>query len=276
MERSVREPVVAGSFYPADPARLRALVSEFLGAAAPGRSPASVGAIVPHAGYTYSGRVAGLGLRAASSFGVPELAVILGARHSGAGGALCLPEAGVWRTPLGDVALDHVALVRARSLGIGLEPAAFRREHSMEVVVPFLQVLFPEMPPVLPVCVRLAPWDELRRGADALGEAIAGRRVWIVASSDFTHYEPDRVARGLDRAALDLILAGDAEGFYRVAIERGLTICGAGAICALLLLARDLGLTRSRLVEYATSGDVTGDRSAVVGYAAALFEKENA
>ena len=82
------------------------------------------------------------------------------------------------------------------------------------------------------------------------------------------------MARGLDRAALDLILAGDAEGFHRDVIERGLTICGAGAIFALLLLARALGLARSRLVEYATSGDVTGDRWAVVGYAAVLFAKE--
>ncbi|MCX6100958.1 MAG: AmmeMemoRadiSam system protein B, partial [Candidatus Bipolaricaulota bacterium] len=90
-----------------------------------------------------------------------------------------------------------------------------------------------------------------------------------------THYEPDDVARRLDRSALDLILAGGAEGFYRQTIDRGLTICGAGAICALLLVARDLGLTKGSLIDYATSGDVTGDRSAVVGYAAVSFTKED-
>jgi hypothetical protein len=141
----------------------------------------------------------------------------------------------------------------------------------MEVVIPFLQGLFADVPPIVPVCVQLAPWADLVSGARALGAAIGGRRVWIVASSDFTHYEPDRVARALDHTALDLILAGDAEGFHRQTIERGLTICGAGAICVLLLLARDLGLKHSSLVDYATSGDVTQDRSSVVGYAAVSF-----
>jgi AmmeMemoRadiSam system protein B/uncharacterized protein (TIGR00255 family) len=256
MERSMRVPVVAGSFYPADPARLRALVSDLLGDAAPARTSPSVGVIVPHAGYVYSGRVAGAGLRAAAASGEPELIVILGASHSGAGGVLSLPGDGAWQTPLGDVAIDLLGVERARALGIRQAPAAFRREHSMEVVVPFLQVLFPRSPAILPVCVQLAAWDELREGARALGAAMGSRRVWIVASSDFTHYEPDRVARERDRLALDLILAGDAEGFYRLTIEQRLSICGAGAICILLLLARDLGLTRSSLVEYATSGSV--------------------
>ncbi len=274
MERRVRQPVVAGSFYPADPVRLRALVTELSGRETEARAESSVAVIVPHAGYMYSGRVAGSGVRAARAFGRPETAFILGASHSGAGGALSLPEDGAWRTPLGDVLLDGPAMERLFFLGLTREPAAFHREHSMEVVLPFLQVLFPDVPPIVPVSVQLAPWEDLVAGARALGEAIGGRRVWIVASSDFTHYEPDRVARALDHAALDLILKGDAEGFYRQTIERGLTICGAGAICVLLLLARDLGLKRSSLVDYATSGDVTGDRSAVVGYAAVTFSKE--
>ncbi len=274
MEKKVRQPVVAGAFYPEDSVRLRTLVADLLGDETPMRVESSVAAIVPHAGYVYSGRVVGSGLRAASAFGKPEAVYVLGASHSGAGGALSLPEDGAWRTPLGDVSLDGPAMGRLLSLGLTREPAAFRHEHSMEVVLPFLQVLFQQGPPIVPVCVQLAPWADLVSGARVLGEAIGGRRVWIIASSDFTHYEPDRVARERDRVALDLILAGDAEGFYRQTVERGLTICGAGAICVLLLLARDLGLTYSSLVEYATSGDVTGDRTAVVGYAAVSFSKE--
>lgn len=278
MERSVRAPVVAGSFYPADPNELREMVAGFLGGA-PGsvagvRAGSSVAAIVPHAGFVYSGGVAGAGFRAAAAFGRPDLVLLLGASHTGAGDALSLPVEAAWRTPLGDVALDAAAIERAHGLGLRGEPAAFRREHSMEVVLPFLQVLFADVPPVMPVCVRLAPWDALEVGAGALRDLIGTRRAWIVASSDFTHYESDRVARSIDRAALERILRRDAEGFYREVIERGLSICGAAAICVLLLLARDLGLARSELVSYTTSGDVTGDRDAVVGYAAALFSKE--
>jgi MEMO1 family protein len=275
MERSVRQPVVAGSFYPANPAQLRDLVRGFLGADLPARGSSSVGVIVPHAGYVYSGRVAGAGLRAASAFGKPDVVIILGASHGGAGGALAVPVEDAWRTPLGDVPLDRPTIERLVSHGIGASAAAFRREHSIEVVLPFLQVLFPEPPAVVPVCVQFAAWAALVEGARAVASVLDGRTAWVIASSDFTHYEPDAVARRLDRAALDRILAGDAEVFYRQTIEQGLTICGAAAICVLLLLARDLGLGRSALVEYATSGDVSGDRSAVVGYAAAAFTKES-
>ena len=275
MGSGVRQPVVAGSFYPGERARLRALVEGLLGEPTPARAPSSVGLIVPHAGYEYSGRVAGAGLRAATAFGRPEAVIILGASHSRLGDALVVPGDAAWRTPLGDVPLDDGTIERLVSLGVSRSPDAFRREHSMEVVLPFLQVLFPEPTPVVPVCVQLAPWSALNEGARRLGEALGSDRVWVVASSDFTHYEPDAAARALDRSALDLILAGDAQGFYRHTIERGLSICGAGAITVLLLLARTLGLGRSSLVDYATSGDITGDRSAVVGYAAVLFAKEN-
>ncbi len=275
MECSVRQPVVAGSFYPSDPARLRDMVAGFLGAPELVRSPASVGAIVPHAGYVYSGRVAAAGLRAASAYGKPERVIVLGASHTGLGDALVLPGAAAWRTPLGDVPLDSSTIGRLRQSGMAGYPEAFRREHSMEVILPFLQVLFPKPVPVVPVCVQLAPWEALAVGARRLAEAIGSDRIWIVASSDFTHYEPDAVARRLDHSALDLILAGDAEGFYRLTIEQGLSICGAAAIVVLMLLARAVGLSQSSLVDYATSGDVTGDRSAVVGYASVLFSKES-
>jgi hypothetical protein len=275
MGSDVRQPVVAGSFYPGNRARLRALVEELLGEPAPARAPFSVGLIVPHAGYAYSGRVAGAGLRAAAAFGRPEAVIILGASHSGAGAPLVVPTDAAWGTPLGDVPLDVDAIERFAAAGIPRDANAFRREHSMEVVLPFLQILFPEPTPIVPVCVQLAPWAALDEGARRLGEALGSDRVWVVASSDFTHYEPDAAARTLDRSALDLILAGDAQGFYRRTIERGLSICGAGAITVLLLLARTFGLGMSSLVDYATSGDITGDRSAVVGYAAVLFAKEN-
>ena len=275
MGNGVRQPVVAGSFYPAERAPLRALVEELLGEPAPERAPSSVGVIVPHAGYAYSGRVAGAGLRAAAAFGRPETVIILGASHSGARAPLVVPTDAAWGTPLGDVPLDVDAIERLATAGIPRDANAFRREHSMEVVLPFLQVLFADPVPVIPVCVQLAPLASLASGAQILGETLSARRLWVVASSDFTHYEPDRIARELDRSALDAILRLDPEHFYQETLERGLSICGAGAITVLLLLARSLGLRETSLVDYATSGDITGDRSAVVGYAAVLFAKEN-
>lgn len=278
MECTVRQPIVAGSFYPDDPIRLGALVRDLLGGPLPCPPAASapVGVIVPHAGYVFSGRVAAEGLRAAAGFGRPERIVLLGASHTGAGGALALPTEAAWRTPLGAVQIDAPTVARLAALGVPRSRDAFRREHSMEVVLPFLQVLFEDCPPIVPVCVQLAPWDALAEGARRLGDAMGSGPAWIVASSDFTHYESDARARATDRAALDRILTGDAEGFHRLVIERGLSICGAGAIAVLLLLGRSLGLSRASLVDYATSGDITGDRSAVVGYAAAVFAKENA
>lgn len=275
MGSSVREPVVAGLFYPGDSGRLRALVEESLGEPALQRLPGSVGLIVPHAGYVYSGRVAGGGFRAASAFGRPDVILVLGASHSGLGGALALPTDGTWRTPLGDVRLAGDLMESLAAAGIRRDASAFRREHSIEVQLPFLQVLFRDPVSVIPVCVQLAAFSSLATGAEVLAKVLGESRVWVVASSDFTHYEPDAVARRVDRAALDLILAGDAEGFHREAAERALSICGAGAIVVLLLIARSLGLARSSLIEYTTSGDVTGDRSAVVGYASALFSKES-
>jgi AmmeMemoRadiSam system protein B len=275
MGSSVREPVVAGSFYPGDSGRLRALVEEFLGEPAPKRVPSSAGLIVPHAGYVYSGRVAGAGFRAASAFGRPDVILVLGASHSGLGGASALPTDGTWRTPLGDVPLASDLMEALAAAGIRRDASAFRREHSIEVQLPFLQVLFRDPVPVIPVCVQLAAFPLLATSAGAVSKVLGDSRVWVVASSDFTHYEPDAVARRLDRSALDFILAGDAEGFHREAVERALSICGAGAIVVLLLIARSLGLTCSSLIEYATSGDATGDRAAVVGYASTLFSKES-
>jgi AmmeMemoRadiSam system protein B len=274
MASGVRQPVVAGSFYPGDSAGLRALVEELLGEPAPKRAPSSVGLIVPHAGYAFSGRVAGAALRAAAAFGRPEAVIILGASHGGLGAHLVMPTDAAWRTPLGDVPLDVTAMERLTAAGIPRDASAFRREHSIEVVLPFLQVLFAEPVPVIPVRVRLGPMAALASGSRILGEALRARRLWIVASSDFTHYEPDGLARELDRSALDTILRLESERFYQKTQEEGLSICGAGAIAVLLLLARSVGLTETALIEYATSGDVTGDRSSVVGYAAVLLTKE--
>ncbi len=268
-------PVVAGVFYPGDPDVLRSTVGRLLGAAQSLReAKGSVGLVVPHAGYPYSGRVAGATFRRAAEHGRPDVVVLLGASHSGRGPTVSLSSAGAWRTPLGDVPVDRATTDALRAAGISIYEPAFEREHSIEVELPFLQVLWEDPVGIVPVCVQHGGFEELTAVGDALARATAGGILWVVASSDFTHYEPDRVAREHDRLALDAILALDAARFYDTCRERRLSICGVGAITALLALARGRGWTRSSLVGYETSGDATGDRAAVVGYAGVVFVQE--
>lgn len=230
----------------------------------------SLGLIAPHAGYVYSGAVAGEGYAQLAARGVPEWAIILGSNHTGMGEPISIATEGAWQTPLGTSRIATEIAQRLITGGARVAPEAFSREHSIEVQLPFLQHLFGYEIPFVPVCMMLPPIGSVI----ALGEAIAaiakeGNGV-VIASSDFTHYQPDEIARQIDFEAIDRILALDVEGFYRKLIEERLTICGGGAIASLMSCARTLGW-QAKLVSYATSGDVTGDRSAVVGYAAISF-----
>jgi AmmeMemoRadiSam system protein B len=270
MEEQIRIPAVAGLFYPADPRALRTAVSDLLAvdrsALADGREP--LGLIVPHAGYVYSGRVAGAAYRYAADYGRPEAILLLGANHTGLGGPLCLPRDTFWRTPLGDVPLDRERIERLSASGIPYSDAAFATEHSMEVQLPYLQVLLSEVPPIVPISVQSANDAALRSLGDRLVGLIGRGPVWMIASSDFTHYESDAVARRVDRAALDPLLRLDVDAFREFTQRAGMSICGVGAISTMLWTARALEMNQAELLAYETSGDVTGDRSAVVGYAA--------
>ena len=271
MKDPLRLPIAAGTFYPGNADTLGATVRSLLGdATAVLHKPLrqSIGLIVPHAGYAYSGHVAAAGFRAVASHGTPEVVVILGASHTGLGAAVSLSEPGHWRTPLGDVPVDSGILEALTASGLPIDAAPFAREHSIEVQLPFLQTLWPDLLRFVPVCVQSAPLTALAAAADAIAGAVAASPVLVVASTDFTHYEPEAVARELDALALERILSLDADGFCQLCARRKLSICGSGAVALLILLAHRLGWTRADLSEYATSGDVTGDRSAVVGYAA--------
>ncbi len=261
-------PVVAGMFYPGDPDVLRSTVGRLLGARSTGRGAReSVGLVVPHAGYPYSGCVAGATFRRASECGRPDVVVLLGASHTGLGPTFSLSNAPAWRTPLGDVPVDGDAVAALKETGMQVHEPAFSREHSVEVQLPFLQALWDEPVAIVPICVQPGSLAELAAGAGALAKAMEGRTVWVVASSDFTHYEPDAVARERDRLAIDPILAVDAVRFHRICAEERFSICGVGAIATLLAFAEQKGWKESSLVAYETSGDSTGDRTAVVGYA---------
>ncbi len=271
---AIRRPVVAGAFYPGDQEALSALLASLFSGKpiVAGPLSRSCGLIAPHAGYVYSGKVAADGYREVGKKGRPETVVIIGTNHTGLGSPISIARTGVWRTPLGDVPVATKLADRLVKSGFPVAEEAFLREHSVEVQLPFIQYLFGPDVPFVPICVMLPPLGDLIAAGEAIADIAQDRPILIVASSDFTHYEPDGIARRLDMEAIDLILRLDVAGFYNLVLEKRLSICGAGAITVLLAAAERLGWGRADLVSYATSGDITGDRNAVVGYAAITIE----
>lgn len=274
MEAHVRSPIVAGMFYPGQAPVLSNMVRSMV-AAEPRNTPAAhpCALIAPHAGYAYSGPVAAAAYRWAAAAGRPDRVVLLGANHSGSGGLAALPSDEKWRTPLGDVPIDQPLVEQLVASGLRRNPAAFEREHSIEVQLPFIQSLYDPPPPIVPVCIQTGPFEALNEVGRCIHQTVRGRPIWIVASSDFTHYQPDERARSTDHAALDVILTGDSSAFYRHAVSQRLSICGVGAITVLLTYCALEALDDARILDYRTSGDATGDRTAVVGYAAVAFAR---
>ena len=262
-------------FYPGDARSLREQLLEWgLGAHVPAAGDEArrtlqrpYGVIVPHAGYVYSGRVAARGIGWLAEQGRPERIAILGADHTGVGAAVCTDEHLAWHTPLGDAPLDRDACERLAEVGIVPDGAAFAREHSIEVVLPFLQAAYAEAVPFVPIRVGAAPASTYAQVGEALADVV-GEHGAVVVSSDFTHYEPEVAARRADRAVLDRICALDLKGLSDLVARKRPSVCGIPSIMVALHWAAAVGITGGDVLEYATSADVTGDRSAVVGYAA--------
>jgi len=278
MNDRTRSPIVAGAFYPSQPDELRKQIDGFLidkVARSQALLTSSIGLIVPHAGYAYSGSVAGAGFQEVARRGSPEVVVILGASHTGIDPWFSLSPHSAWATPLGQSPVDATMVSLLVSAGFRQAEAPFTREHSIEVQLPFVQHLWGLERAIVPICINPAPLPELQKAATALIQALGNRKALIIASSDFTHYQPEDVARALDGRALDRILALDVPGFHRLCRDERLTICGTGAVELLMLVMGQIGSSATRLVAYATSGDVTGDLSSVVGYASVLMLKEN-
>jgi AmmeMemoRadiSam system protein B len=265
MDISLRDPAVAGAFYPGTASALERDLRRLIALDAD-RHPL-LACIAPHAGYVYSGGVAG------ALYGhleLPQRVIVLGPNHTGAGAAVAVAPHRRWRTPLGDVPID-TALARKlvdRAWAATFDPRAHLREHALEVQLPFLLARRPDLE-VLPVCLahlRLEDCLDLGRVvARLIGDQ--AEPVGIVASSDMSHYLPDAEARRLDRLAIDAVLARDPEALYETVHREGITMCGVVPATVALAAANELGATGAHLVAYATSGEVSGDRKAVVGYA---------
>ena len=272
---TIRYPAVAGRFYPADPQILRSEVRAYLSPASTPTSPLTspqkpiraLGCIVPHAGYMYSGHVAGAVF---AQLEIPELCTVMCPNHTGMGHPLAVTSEGAWETPLGDVPIDSefAAALKHRFRLLHEDTAAHRSEHAAEVELPFLQIRQPHLK-FVPIALGTGQFEILEQ----LGEAVAGviaeqnKDVLIVASSDMNHYESDAVTRVKDHTAIEPILQLDARTLYDVVTQQHVSMCGFGPAVVMITAARKLGATCAELVKYATSGDISGEHDLVVGYA---------
>jgi AmmeMemoRadiSam system protein B len=267
----LRLPAVAGRFYPSDPAELTALVHKYAKAdrqTAPARVRAC---LVPHAGYIYSGHVTGAVF---ARITLPKRILILGVRHYPRGEAAAILTSGAWRTPLGDAPIEEAlagALRKACPL-LREDGVAHSAEHSLEVQLPFLQVLVPDFT-FVPVALGTVRFADLVSVGEAIARFLAALKedVLLLTTSDLNHYEDDATTRVKDHKAIDLLLARDARGLYDACRNEDISMCGLGPAVAMLTALNALGARKSDLVKYATSADVSGDRDAVVGYAGMIF-----
>lgn len=278
---AVRPPAVAGQFYPQEPAKLEAAVQAFLADAVPARGERPIALVLPHAGYIYSGQIAADGWRQAAGRTYDHV-VILGTNHTtpGFSGVSVYPGAG-FRTPLGVAEVDTAAAAALLAAGGAIVPdvRVHEREHSIEVQVPFAQVVLPGVR-ILPVVVGTEDPLALARFVQALARVLAARHALIVASSDLSHYPEYEGSVAADRAVLAAMARLDVVGLQETAAaqlragHRGLETCacGEGAIMVAMETARALGARRGIVLSRANSGDLpVGDPARVVGYGAVMF-----
>jgi len=281
---NVRRPTQAGVFYEGNAESLKRQIKGcFLHELGPGKIPEVekagprrvIGLVCPHAGYMFSGPVAAHAYYRLALDGKPNLVVIFGPNHTGYGSALAVMNEGVWRTPLGDVEVDGETAnqIVHESRLIDVDDSAHRFEHSIEVQLPFLQYLYGSEFKMIPICFSMQDLPSAIEVGEAVAKALAGKNAVIIASSDMTHYEPQERAAKKDRLALEAVEAMDEARFCSIIETQRVSACGYGPIIALVTAAKILGAKEAKLLCYKTSGDVTGDYSSVVGYAAVCFTK---
>lgn len=281
----VRRPTVAGTFYEANPQRLKQQIEScFLHKLGPGSLPKVenspitdlVGVLCPHAGYAYSGPVAAHSYSYLAARGKPDTVVIFGPNHTGLGSGLAAAEGGFWKTPFGEVEVDSDTIndIAHNSEIVDLDDSAHVAEHSIEVQIPFLQYLYESEFKLAPICFLMQDITSSVEVGEAVAKALRGKNAVIIASSDMSHYESQELAKRKDKLVTDAVEALDQKRLYNVIESNDISACGYGPIAALIAASKFIGAKEAKLLCYKTSGDVTSDYSAVVGYAAAAFTKQ--
>ena len=280
----IRKPYVADAFYAGTKTSLTKQITDcFTHPFGPGQIPTPnqqgprriLGLVCPHAGYMYSGPVAANGYSKLATDGQPDVCIILGPNHTGMGSGLSIQTEGAWETPVGITRVDSELARRIQESSniIDVDERAHASEHSIEVQLPFLQFLFKDEIEFVPICMMMQDLTTSREVAKTIVENTKGKNVAIIASSDFTHYEPQADANRKDREAIDAILKLDDEQLNELGESNRVTMCGYGPITTLIAAAKMLGNVSAELLAHKTSGDITGDRSAVVGYSSLTFTR---
>ena len=280
----IRKPAVAGSFYAGDSKSLnRQIENCFSHKIGPGEIPLVnpkkenniIGLISPHAGYMYSGPVAANGFYKIALDGKPNTIIILGPNHRGFGENISIMVEGSWGTPLGELEIDTEIAenILKNSKTIKMDKKAHQFEHSIEVQLPFIQYIFGKNIKFIPICMTRQDINTDIEIAQSICSSVVDKNILIIASSDFTHYEPQKYAETVDKQAINAILEFNPKKLYDMIYRQNLTMCGPGPITVMLIVCETLGAKKAELLKYATSGDVSGMYDQVVGYASIVIRK---
>lgn len=283
-ELNLRQPAVAGSFYEGDSKSLNVQIENcFLHKIGPGEIPLVnpkkgnniIGFVSPHAGYMYSGPVAANGFYKIALDGKPDTIIILGPNHQGFGENISIMAEGKWKTPLGELEIDAEIAedILKNSKIIKNDKKAHQYEHSIEVQLPFIQYIFGKDIKFVPICMTRQDINTDIEIAQSICSSVVDKNILIIASSDFTHYEPQEYAKNVDKQAINAILEFNPKKLYEIIYRQNLTMCGPGPITVMLIVCETLGAKKAELLKYATSGDVSGMYAQVVGYASILIKK---
>ena len=283
-ELNLRRPAVAGSFYAGDSKSLNIQIENcFLDKIGPGEIPLVnpkkgeniIGLVSPHAGYMYSGPVAANGFYKIALDGKPDTIIILGPNHRGFGEDISIMAEGKWETPLGELEIDTdlAESILRNSKIIKNDKKAHQYEHSIEVQLPFIQYIFGKDIKFVPICMTRQDINTDIEIAKSICSSVFDKHILIIASSDFTHYEPQEYAENVDEQAINAILEFNPKKLYDMIYHQNLTMCGPGPITVMLIACETLGAKKAELLKYATSGDVSGMYDQVVGYASVIVSK---
>ncbi len=276
----IRPSPIAGQWYPGSADRLRTSIDSYIDAAdLPVIDGDIIAIVAPHAGYVYSGSVAGHAFAAVRGQN-PEIVAVISPMHQPFPNALFTSDHDAYKTPLGSVLIDKQVVqdlddLLKDDLEFGLSKVRNDGEHSLEIELPFLQRVLAGEFTLLPVMVREQTQRVTRALGNALAQTLAERDTLLVASTDLSHFYSQEIAKELDGTMLNILEAFDPEGFLKAEEDQKGFACGRGAVAAVLWAAKELGADKVKIVNYATSGDVSGDFSRVVGYGAAVVYKSN-
>jgi AmmeMemoRadiSam system protein B len=264
----IRDSILAGSWYPKSADEITAVMMEYLRT---DRDPVKAfGVVSPHAGWRYSGKVAG---QVFASVNVPDTVIVIAPNHRGVGSEKSIWNKGRWQIPNGSIPVNtELADLVVKHADLVPDTFAHQAEHSLEIQLPFIYFRNPNVT-IVPVCLMAMPPWMLKPIGSGMAAAIKeyGKEVLIVASSDMSHYISADMAKRLDFMAIEKVKQLDADGLYSTVRENDISMCGVIPVATMILAARELGATGADLVAYATSGDVTGDYNEIVAYAGMII-----